>query len=167
MTDHDAGEVTACIREVDLFEDVKTVDFHQALADGRITLIPDSLVEDFLRNVLSRQVNPGVCAETPLKVVYTPLNGTGNKPVREVLRRIGVSSVTVVPEQEKPDGRFPTAPYPNPEIREAFGCASSWRKGRSLICCWPPIPTATGWARGAERGGLHPDDGQRGGLPAA
>ena len=55
MTDHDAGEVTACIREVDLFEDVKTVDFHQALADGRITLIPDSLVEDFLRNVLSRQ----------------------------------------------------------------------------------------------------------------
>ena len=123
MTDHDAGEVTACIREVDLFEDVKTVDFHQALADGRITLIPDSLVEDFLRNVLSRQVNPGVCAETPLKVVYTPLNGTGNKPVREVLRRIGVSSVTVVPEQEKPDGRFPTAPYPNPEIREAFGCA--------------------------------------------
>ena len=93
------------------------------LADGRITMIPDSLVEDFLRNVLSRQVNPGVCAETPLKVVYTPLNGTGNKPVREVLRRIGVSSVTVVPEQEKPDGRFPTAPYPNPEIREAFGCA--------------------------------------------
>ena len=91
--------------------------------DGRITMIPDSLVEDFLRNVLSRQVNPGVCAETPLKVVYTPLNGTGNKPVREVLRRIGVSSVTVVPEQEKPDGRFPTAPYPNPEIREAFGCA--------------------------------------------
>lgn len=102
---------------------LRPVDFHQALADGRITLIPDSLVEDFLRNVLSRQVNPGVCAETPLKVVYTPLNGTGNKPVREVLRRIGVSSVTVVPEQEKPDGRFPTAPYPNPEIREAFGCA--------------------------------------------
>lgn len=123
MTDHDAGEVTACIRKVDLFRDVKTLLFENALADGRINMIQDSLIEDFLRNVLSRQVNPGVCAETPLKVVYTPLNGTGNKPVREALRRIGVSSVTVVPEQEQPDGRFPTAPYPNPEIREAFGCA--------------------------------------------
>lgn len=59
----------------------------------------------------------------PLKVVYTPLNGTGNKPVREILRRIGVSEVAVVPEQELPDGRFPTAPYPNPEIRQAFECA--------------------------------------------
>ena len=123
MTDHDAGEVTACIRKVDLFQDVKTLIFEKALADGRINMIQDSLIEDFLRNVLSRQVNPGICAETPLKVVYTPLNGTGNKPVREALRRIGVSSVTVVPEQEQPDGRFPTAPYPNPEIREAFGCA--------------------------------------------
>ena len=123
MTDHDAGEVTACIRKVNLFRDVKTLLFENALAAGRINMIQDSLIEDFLRNVLSRQVNPGVCAETPLKVVYTPLNGTGNKPVREALRRIGVSSVTVVPEQEQPDGRFPTAPYPNPEIREAFGCA--------------------------------------------
>ena len=58
-----------------------------------------------------------------LSVVYTPLHGAGNKPVREILKRTGVSDVTVVPEQELPDGNFPTAPYPNPEIRQAFDCA--------------------------------------------
>lgn len=123
MTDHDANEVTACIRRVDIFNDVRVADYEEAKEAGLIREIPDSLVCGFLDRVEGQQVNPGLCRETPLSVIYTPLNGTGNKPVREILRRIGVDKVTVVPEQELPDGRFPTAPYPNPEIRQAFECA--------------------------------------------
>ena len=123
MTDHDAGEVTACIRRLDIFDDVKTASYEEAKAAGRIAEIPDSLVEAFLNRVQAQQVNPGLCREVPLNVVYTPLNGTGNKPVRAILGRIGMGKVTVVPEQERPDGNSPTAPYPNPEIRQAFECA--------------------------------------------
>ncbi len=123
MTDHDANEVTDFIRQVDVFKDVHVADYDKALADGAIFEIAPSLVEKFLDCVEGQQINPGICGQTPLSVIYTPLNGTGNKPVREILRRIGVHKVTVVPEQELPDGHFPTAPYPNPEIRQAFECA--------------------------------------------
>ena len=120
MTDHDADAVTACITPLDIFDDVRTVDFDEAMASGRIHRIGQEVVNRFLACVEAQQVNAGICRRVPLSVIYTPLNGTGNKPVREILRRIGVSSVTVVPEQELPDGNFPTAPYPNPEIRQAF-----------------------------------------------
>lgn len=123
MTDTGAGAVTDFIRRVDIFRDVKTVPFDQALAAGTIVEIGPALLETYMQKVLEQQICAGICKEVPLKVVYTPLNGTGNLPVREVLRRIGVQHVAVVPEQELPDGDFPTAPYPNPEIREAFACA--------------------------------------------
>ncbi len=123
MTDADANEVTDYIRALDIFADVTVADFDAAVKNGSIRLIGDELLESYLGKVMEQQVNPGVCAEAGLKVIYTPLNGAGNIPVREVLRRIGVQNVQVVPEQELPDGNFPTAPYPNPEIREAFGCA--------------------------------------------
>ncbi len=123
MTDVDANAVTDCIRALDIFEDIKVADFDAAVEDGRIRMIGNELLESYLGKVMEQQVNPGVCAEAGLKVIYTPLNGAGNIPVREVLRRVGVANVQVVPEQELPDGNFPTAPYPNPEIREAFGCA--------------------------------------------
>lgn len=123
MTDADANEVTDYIRKVDIFEDVTVADYDKALANGHIRLIGDELLDAYMEQVLAQQVNPGVCAEADLKIIYTPLNGTGNLPVRRVLDTVGVKQVTVVPEQELPDGHFPTAPYPNPEIREAFGCA--------------------------------------------
>ena len=123
MTDVDANAVTECIRALDIFEDVTVADFDAAVEDGRIRMIGDELLESYLGKVMEQQVNPGVCAEAGLKVIYTPLNGAGNIPVRTVLSRVGVENVQVVPEQEQPDGNFPTAPYPNPEIREAFGCA--------------------------------------------
>ncbi len=123
MTDADAGDVTAHIRKIDVFDDVTVADYDEAVTQGLIRVIGDELLEAFLDRVAQQQVNPGICARVPLHVVYTPLNGTGNKPVRQILARIGVQQVTVVPEQELPDGRFPTAPYPNPEIREAFACA--------------------------------------------
>ncbi|MDE5937017.1 MAG: phospho-sugar mutase, partial [Ruminococcus sp.] len=77
-------------------------------------------IEDFYKNVIAEGINTDLCASSGLKVVYTPLNGTGNKPVREILKRIGITDVTVVKEQENPDGNFTTCPYPNPEIREAL-----------------------------------------------
>lgn len=123
MTDGDAGEVTEYIRKIDVFDGVHTAAFEEAAGAGLIETIGGDLLEAFFDRVAEQQVNPGVCKRAPLSVVYTPLNGTGNKPVREMLRRIGVQKVTVVPEQELPDGRFPTAPYPNPEIRQAFACA--------------------------------------------
>ncbi len=123
MTDADAAAVTDCIRKVDMFDDVKTVPYAQAVASGDIVEIDDGLLESYMQEVLKQQVNAGLCKDVPLKVVYTPLNGTGNLPVRDILRRIGIQNVAVVKEQELPDGNFPTAPYPNPEIRQAFACA--------------------------------------------
>ncbi len=128
MTDADANEVTACIRALDIFADVTVADYDTAVAEGRIRLIGENMLAAYYDNVLAQQVNPTVCASAGLKVIYTPLHGTGNKPVREVLRRIGVQNVTVVPQQELPDGNFPTAPYPNPEIRQAFACALEMAK---------------------------------------
>ncbi|MBQ1950745.1 MAG: phospho-sugar mutase [Clostridia bacterium] len=123
MTDDDANAVTECIRALDVFNDVAVVDYEEAVVAGRICVIGDELLESYMQQVLAQQVNPGVGAQAGLRVIYTPLNGTGNLPVRRVLKSIGIERVTVVPEQELPDGQFPTAPYPNPEIRQAFACA--------------------------------------------
>ena len=128
MTDEAAEETYRCIQKVDLFEGVKRMDFDEACRDGRIRFIEDSLIEEFYTRVLSQRVNPEVCANAGLKVIYTPLNGTGNKPVREVLHRAGIADVKVVPQQEHPDGNFPTCPFPNPEIRQAFECALEMAK---------------------------------------
>ncbi len=123
MTDADAGDVLGYINQVDLFDDVHTMPYDEAVAAGLIKIIGDELLESFTQQVLAQQVNPGVSAEAGLRLVYTPLNGTGNLPVREILRRVGIKEVSIVPEQELPDGNFPTAPFPNPEIRQAFECA--------------------------------------------
>ena len=120
MTDEAAAKTLGFINACDIFADVKTVDFDAALAEGTIEYIPEDFLDDYYEKVLSRMVNPGVCAEAGLSVIYTPLNGTGNKPVRKILAMAGVKDVTVVPAQELPDGKFPTCPFPNPEIREAF-----------------------------------------------
>lgn len=108
------------INSLDMFKDVKYCDFDKAVADGMISYIGQSVIEDYYQNVLAQGINTELCAQSGLKIVYTPLNGTGNKPVREILSRIGIKDVTIVKEQEMPDGNFPTCPYPNPEIREAL-----------------------------------------------
>ena len=123
MTDGAAGEVYSFMKKLDIFDDVKRGDFDELMAQGMISWIDDSLVESFLDSVQACSINPGVCRDSGLKVVYTPLCGAGNKPVRAILKRIGIDDVTVVPEQEKPDGNFTTCPKPNPEFREAFECA--------------------------------------------
>lgn len=108
------------VNKLDIFKDVKTVDFEKAVADGMIEYIGNDVIEDYYKNVLAQGINTKLVADSGLKVVYTPLNGTGNKPVRHILDVIGIKDVTVVPEQENPDGNFTTCPYPNPEIREAL-----------------------------------------------
>ena len=115
-----AEKVIGEINSLDIFQDVTCCDFDAAVADGRIKFIEDSVIEEYYQNVLAQGINTKLCADSGLKIVYTPLNGTGNKPVREILKRIGIQDVTVVKEQEMPDGNFPTCPYPNPEIREAL-----------------------------------------------
>lgn len=119
----DAAEyVLSIMNKVDIFDDVKSVDFETALNDNKIEFIKENVIEDYLNCVLACRVEPNADVKS-LKVIYSPLHGTGNKPVRKILEKIGVEKVTVVPEQELPDGNFPTAPYPNPEIKQAFECA--------------------------------------------
>lgn len=108
------------INSLDMFNGVKSASFDEELANGNISYIGDEVIEDFYKNVLAEGINTDLCASSGLKVVYTPLNGTGNKPVREILKRLGITDVTIVKEQENPDGNFTTCPYPNPEIREAL-----------------------------------------------
>lgn len=120
MTDVAANTVYDEISKLDMFKDVKIADFDEAVKSGMIEYVDESVYDTYLEKVMEQQVNPGVCNGADLKVVYTPLNGTGNKLVRKVLSKIGVNDVVVVPEQELPDGNFTTCPYPNPEIKEAL-----------------------------------------------
>lgn len=108
------------INSLDMFRDVKTSDFDTELEKGNIQYISQEVIDAYYKCVLAEGINTDLCASSGLKVVYTPLNGTGNKPVRNILREIGITDVTLVEEQENPDGNFPTCPYPNPEIREAL-----------------------------------------------
>lgn len=120
-----SAKVLSFVDKVEMFGGAKTMSFDEGITSGIIEYIGDELVEKYLETVKTRSVEK-VTAD--LKVIYTPLNGTGNKPVREILKRIGIKNVTVVPEQEFPDGNFPTAPFPNPEIRQAFECAINLSK---------------------------------------
>lgn len=94
--------------------------FEAMMEAGKIHYIDDDTIESYYQDIAKLQVAP--CKE-PLHVVYSPLNGTGNVPVREMMKRMGNIQVDIVAEQEKPDGHFPTCPYPNPEIRQAMALA--------------------------------------------
>lgn len=120
MTDVAANAVYDEIQSIDMFDGVKIADFDEAVKTGMIEHVDDSVYTEYLKNVKSRQVTNGICNDVELDVVYTPLNGTGNKLVRRVLDEIGVKNVSIVKEQELPDGNFTTCPYPNPEIKEAL-----------------------------------------------
>lgn len=122
MTDEAALETYSFIQKVDMFSDVKTMPFEQAFENGLIEYISDEIVEEFYSLVLKKSINPEIIRNSDIKIIYTPLNGTGNIPVRTVLERAGFRNVSVVKEQELPDGTFPTCPYPNPEIKQVFEC---------------------------------------------
>ena len=108
-----AAAVLGEINKLDMFTDV-----HYCTGSELVKYIPDSCLEAFLDAVQQQSLADD--GKMDLKVVYTPLNGAGLECVTKILKRIGVQDVTLVPEQENPDGHFPTCPYPNPEIREAM-----------------------------------------------
>lgn len=120
MTLEAAEIVLAKINSVDMFSGPKTISFNEGLSSGKIEIIKQEVIDDYLDKVYEQGIHTNLCASSGLKVVYTPLNGTGNKPVRAILKKIGITDVTVVPEQEYPNGDFTTCPFPNPEIKEAL-----------------------------------------------
>ncbi len=148
MTSEAADAVYAEMQATDIFTGVKLADFDAARAAGDILYIEQETIEAFYENVKAQSVRPGLCKTAGLKLVYSPLNGSGLVPVTRVLGDIGISDITVVPEQRDPDGRFPTCPYPNPEIREALalGLALAEQSGADLMLATDPDADRVGIA---------------------
>jgi phosphoglucomutase len=140
VTAETADAILECINKTDMFDGITYANFDEALKDGRIHYIVDDIIDRYIAKVKEQSIHPEVFASSELKVVYTPLNGTGNKPVRRILKEIGVKNVTIVPEQELPDGNFTTCPYPNPEFREALelGLALCKKEDADLLIATDP-----------------------------
>lgn len=120
ITTEAAGEILAEIQKLDIFSDVRTGDFDAAVAAGEIRYIPEEVYTAFVEAVKKQSVLFGEEVNKNVAIVYSPLNGSGLKPVTRTLKEMGYTNITVVKEQEQPDGHFPTCPYPNPEIKEAM-----------------------------------------------
>ena len=128
ITTEAAAEILAEIEKLDIFADVKTSDFEAGVANGSIRYIPDEVYTAFVEQVKSQSVLFGEEVNKNVAIVYNPLNGTGLKPVTRTLKEMGYTNITVVKEQEQPDGNFPTCPYPNPEIKEAMALGMEYAK---------------------------------------
>ena len=120
ITTEAAKAILECINVLDVFTDVKSMEFNLALADGKVRYIEDSVLTDYIEKVMGLSVLFGDEINRDVAIVYSPLNGTGLVPVTRALSEAGFTNITVVEEQKLPDGNFPTCPYPNPEIREAM-----------------------------------------------
>lgn len=120
MTDEAADIVYDQIQKTDILTGAKIISFQEGLESGMIQYVGEDCIEGLYQAIESRSVRPGLCKTAGLKLVYSPLNGSGLVPVMRVLKDIGIEDVTIVPEQQYPDGNFPTCPYPNPEIFEAL-----------------------------------------------
>ena len=140
ITTQGAAEVLAKIEALDIFQDVRIMDFGAAWNDGRIMHIPEAVYTAFVENVKAQSVLYGDKTTHDVAIVYSPLNGAGRKPVLRTLKELGYTNITVVKEQEEPDGRFPTCPYPNPEIREAMelGLRYAKEKNADLLLATDP-----------------------------
>lgn len=130
ITTDAAAEILGCIEKTDAFEDVKREDFETALENGRISYIGEDTVTSFIEAVKGQSMltKSEENVDKNIPIVYSPLNGTGLKPVLRTLKESGFTNITVVKEQEQPDGHFPTCPYPNPEIREAMALGMEYAK---------------------------------------
>ena len=128
MTTEAAAQVLSEIEKLDIFSDVKTMNFEDGFHSGIITYISDDVLTAFIEEVKGQSCLGGYQVDKNAAIVYSPLNGTGLKPVTRTLREMGYTNITVVKEQEQPDGNFPTCPYPNPEIREAMELGMEYAK---------------------------------------
>ena len=120
ITTEAAAEILGEIERLDIFTDVKRLDFDAAVSEGKITYISEDVLTAFIENVKKQSVLFGEGVNRDVAIVYSPLNGTGLIPVTRTLKEMGYTNITLVEEQRLPDGNFPTCPYPNPEIREAM-----------------------------------------------
>ena len=128
ITTEAAAEILAEIEKLDIFADVKSISFEEGLAQGKVKYIPDEVYTAFVEEVKKQSVLFGETINKDVAIVYSPLNGTGLKPVTRTLKEMGYANITVVKEQEQPDGHFPTCPYPNPEIKEAMALGMEYAK---------------------------------------
>lgn len=131
ITTEAAAEILSEIEKLDIFADVHTGDYEAGMADGSIRFIGDEVYTAFVNEVKNQSVLFGEKVDKDVAIVYSPLNGSGLKPVTRTLREMGYTNITVVKEQEQPDGNFPTCPYPNPEIREAMALGMEYAKKRN------------------------------------
>lgn len=155
ITEAAAKEIQANIREVAPFGNVNQVSFTEGLADGRIAYINEEVVSEYISLVKEQSMlSEDEKADKNIAIVYTPLNGTGLKPVLRTLKESGYTNITVVREQEQPDGHFPTCPYPNPEIREAMALGIEYAKkcGADLLLATDPDCDRIGIAARDSRG---------------
>ena len=131
ITEEAANEILSLIESTDLFAGVKIVDFDKALASAQIEYIKEEILTEFIERVKKESVLGDAKADRSANIIYTPLNGTGLVPVTRILKECGFENVTIVKEQELPDGNFPTCPYPNPEIKEALELGLQYAKKNS------------------------------------
>ena len=128
ITTEAAAEILEEIEKVDAFEDVRKIDFESALQNGDVVYIADNVYTDFTNEVLGQSLVGAEEINKDVAIVYSPLNGTGLKPVTRALKEAGYTNITLVEEQKNPDGNFPTCPYPNPEIKEAMALGMEYAK---------------------------------------
>ena len=148
MTDDAAAVVYAEIQKTDVLTGAKRVSFEEGLSSGLIQYVEDSCKEALYDAIKARSVRPGLCKTAGLKLVYSPLNGSGLVPVTRILNDIGITDIPIVPEQKDPDGNFPTCPYPNPEIFEALrlGLELAKKSGADLMLATDPDADRVGIA---------------------
>ena len=148
MTDEAADIVYAEIQNTDILTGAKIMGFEEGMEAGLIEYVGDDCKEALYEAIKARSVRPGLCKTAGLKLVYSPLNGSGLVPVMRVLSDIGIDDVTIVPEQKYPDGNFPTCPYPNPEIFEALrlGLELAEKEGADLMLATDPDADRVGIA---------------------
>ncbi len=148
MTDDAAAIVYAEIQKTDILTGAKTMSFAEGVEKGLIRFVGDDCKKAFYEAIEARQVRPGLAKTSGLKLVYSPLNGTGLVPVTRILHDMGITDVTIVPEQEYPSGYFTTCPYPNPEIFEAlkYGLELAKETGADLMLATDPDADRVGIA---------------------
>ena len=148
MTDDAAAIVYAEIQKTDVLTGAKYISFSEGIEKGLIKFVGDDCKDAFYKAIEDRQVRPGLCKSAGLKLVYSPLNGSGLVPVTRVLKDIGITDITIVPEQEYPNGYFTTCSYPNPEIFEALelGLKLAKESGADLMLATDPDADRVGIA---------------------
>ena len=140
ITTEAAAKILSEIRALDIFTEVKSMAFEDGIQTGQIRYIEEAVLTAFIEEVKAQSVLFGDEIDRDVAIVYSPLNGTGLKPVTRALKESGFTSITVVEEQRDPDGCFPTCPYPNPEIREAMelGLRYAARQNADLLLATDP-----------------------------